>query len=138
MPFEPIEYVIAPPVDDAELNTLFASAWEDHRSRPFKPVLGHSLVYVCAYDGDRLVGFVNIAWDGGKHAFVLDPTVHREYQRRRIATKLLDIAASRAAERGCEWLHVDYDSHLEPFYRRCGFRHAQAGLLNLRERQCSC
>lgn len=138
MPFEPIEYVIAPPVDDAELNTLFASAWKDHRSRPFEPVLGHSLVYVCAYDGDRLVGFVNIAWDGGKHAFVLDPTVHREYRRRRIATKLLDIAALRAADRGCEWLHVDYDPHLEPFYRQCGFRHAQAGLLNLRERQRSC
>ncbi len=137
MPSVQIEYVTAPPVDDTELNTLFASAWDDHRSRPFKPVLERSLVYVCAYDGDRLVGFVNIAWDGGKHAFVLDPTVHHEYRRRGIATKLLDIAASRTAERGCEWLHVDYDPHLEPFYRQCGFRHAQAGLLNLRERRRS-
>ena len=133
MPSARIDYVTAPPVDDAELNTLFASAWDGHRSRPFKPVLEHSLVYVCAYDGDRLVGFVNVAWDGGKHAFVLDPTVHREYRRRRIATKLLDIATSRAAEGGCEWLHVDYAQHLEPFYRRCGFRHAHAGILNLRK-----
>ena len=137
MPSALIDYVTAPPVDDDELNTLFASAWDGHRSRRFKPVLEHSLVYVCAYDGDRLVGFVNVAWDGGKHAFVLDPTVHREYRRRRIATTLVDIAASRAADRGCEWLHVDYDPHLEPFYRRCGFRPAHAGLLNLRERRCS-
>ena len=137
MPSALIEYVTTPPFDDAELNALFASAWDGHRSRTFEPVLKHSLVYVCAYDGDRLVGFVNVAWDGGKHAFVLDPTVHREYRRRRIATKLLDIAALRAADHGCEWLHVDYDPHLEPFYRQCGFRHAQAGLLNLRERRCS-
>ena len=38
----------------------------------------HSLGWVCAYDGDDLVGFVNVAWDGGVHAFVLDTLVKSE------------------------------------------------------------
>ena len=29
-----------------------------------------------AYDGERLVGYVNVATDGSGHAFLLDPTVH--------------------------------------------------------------
>jgi len=33
----------------------------------------HSLGWVCASDGDDLVGFVNVAWDGGVHAFIPIP-----------------------------------------------------------------
>ena len=32
---------------------------------------------------------------------------------------------------GVEWLHVDYEPHLEGFYRGCGFRHTAAGLLHV-------
>lgn len=35
----------------------------------------HSLGRVCAADDDELIGFVNVAWDGGVHAFVLDTVV---------------------------------------------------------------
>jgi hypothetical protein len=38
-------------------------------------VEGHSLGWVCARDGEVLVGFVNVAWDGVVHAFVLDTMV---------------------------------------------------------------
>ncbi len=36
-----------------------------------------------------------------------------------------------ARERGAEWLHVDYEDELDPFYRACGFRPTAAGLLAL-------
>ena len=37
---------------------------------------------------------------------------------------------ARAA--GCEWLHVDFDDDLAPFYlEACGFRPARAGLMAL-------
>ena len=38
-------------------------------------VEGHSLGWVCARDEAELVGFVNVAWDGVVHAFVLDTMV---------------------------------------------------------------
>jgi len=38
-------------------------------------------------------------------------------------------AAARAA--GAEWLHVDFEPELEPFYRAAGYRPTAAGLLRL-------
>jgi len=126
-----IEYKIAPALSDGDLNDLFASAWKDHAERKFGPVLERSLTYVGALDGSRLVGFVNVAWDGGIHGFILDTTVHREFQRRGIGTELMRRAAKIAAERGIEWLHVDHEPHLHAFYQGCGYRKTAAGLLSL-------
>jgi len=88
-------------------------------------------VHYGAYDAGRLVGFVKLAWDGGDHAFVLDTTVHPEYQRRGIGRLLVRRAAGVAEENGVEWLHVDYEPHLEGFYARCRFRPTPAGLIRL-------
>ena len=88
-----IEYKTEPELTDSELNDLFASAWENHVERKFGPVLEQSLTYVCAFAGSRLVGFVNVAWDGGVHGFILDTTVHRDFQRRRIGTEMMKRAA---------------------------------------------
>ncbi|NEA41688.1 GNAT family N-acetyltransferase, partial [Streptomyces sp. SID11385] len=34
---------------------------------------------------------------------------------------------------GCDWLHVDYEEHLRPFYEKaCGFAPTAAGLVRLR------
>ena len=94
-------------------------------------VLSRSLAHVGAYDATRLVGFVNVAWDGGVHAFILDTCVHPDYRRQGIATMLVMRAVSVARERGAHWLHVDCEPHVSELYRRCGFRHTEAGLLRL-------
>lgn len=126
-----VEYRTSPALGNAELNCLFAAAWDGHREREFGPVLSRSLAYLCAFDRERLIGFVNIAWDGGVHAFVLDTTVAPEYRHRRIGTELMRRAAQAAARAGVEWLHVDYEPHLDGFYRACGFRPTAAGLMRL-------
>ena len=36
-----------------------------------------------------------------------------------------------AAARGASWVHVDYEPHLDGFYRGCGFTPAAAGLIRL-------
>lgn len=124
-------YCTSPALGSDEVNDLFAAAWGHHERRDFAPVLRRSLVYVCAYRGSRLVGFVNVAWDGGAHAFLLDTTVHPGLQRRGIGRRLVVLAADRARERGVQWLHVDFEPHLRRFYRGCGFRPTEAGLLRL-------
>ncbi len=126
-----LEYRISPPLDDATLNALFAAAWRDHRDRSFAPVLARSLVWVAAFDAERLVGFVNVVGDGGVHAFLLDTTVAPDHQRRGVGLGLVRRAAQLSRERGAEWLHVDCEAELEDFYRRAGFRHTAAGLMDL-------
>lgn len=127
-----IDYRLAPPVTNQQLNDLFAATWPHAVWSDFTPILSHSLTYVCAFAAARLVGFVNVAWDGGIHAFLLDTTVHPDYQRRGLGTELVRTAAEAAQRRGIEWLHVDYEPHLTQFYRGCGFVHTEAGLLRLR------
>lgn len=133
-----ISYIENPPVESAALNNLFESAWVGHSWRDFEPVLRQSLLYICAFNkGARLIGFVNVAWDGGLHAFILDTTVHREFQRRGVGLRLVAAAASGATKRGVRWLHVDFEPKLEEFYRKAGFRHTAAGLLWLGEKSAT-
>lgn len=114
-----------------ELNELHAEGFghpvsdEDWWAR----VNRHSLGWVCARDGGTLVGFVNVAWDGGTHAFVLDTVVAERTRRQGAGRELVAVAGQGARERGCEWLHVDFEEHLRPFYLdQCGFRPTDAGL----------
>ncbi|WP_293910063.1 GNAT family N-acetyltransferase [Deinococcus sp.] len=75
-----------------------------------------------------------VAWDGGVHAFLLDTTVHPEFQRRGLGAELVRRVAAQAQSRGLHWLHVDFGPHLEGFYRGCGFRETGAGLDRLEAR----
>lgn len=127
-----VEYRQNPPLDNRQLNELFAASWNEHEERDFQPVLERSLGVVGAFEADRLVGFVNVAWDGGRHAFVLDTTVHQNFQRRGIGTRLVNEAAGIARRAGAIWLHVDFEPQLSQFYvEACGFAGTSAGVMRL-------
>lgn len=121
--------------DNADVNALHAEAFE-HAVLPIDwlaQVRRHSLGWVCARRGGALVGFVNVAWDGGVHAFVLDTMVVRDLRRAGVGTELVAVAAREARAAHCEWLHVDFDEQLRGFYfDACGFRPTDAGLIALR------
>jgi GNAT superfamily N-acetyltransferase len=119
------------PVADTDLNTLFAAAWLDRREARYGPVLQRSLTWVTARSDGQLVGFVNVATDGGIHAFLLDTTVHPDWQRQGIGRRLVTTAINETRRYGITWMHVDYEPHLDNFYRGCGFRSTVAGLLHL-------
>ena len=85
-----------------------------------------------ARHGDALAGFVNVLWDGLVHAWLQDTMVARRMRGRGIGTELVARAAQGARVAGCEYLHVDFDDHLRPFYLgACGFAPTSAGLLAL-------
>jgi ribosomal protein S18 acetylase RimI-like enzyme len=127
-----IIYRVNPEVANDELNALYSASWGNHSAMDFQLVFEKNLAYVCAYYSERLIGFVRLAWDGDIHAFILEPTVHPEFRRRGIGTQLVKQAARVAKERGMEWLHVDFEPHLQEFYDKCGFRDTRAGLMNLK------
>src|SRR5690606_26989393 len=116
-----IEIVTDPFPTDEAMRRLWLVAWGDEGPASFQPLLERSLTHVGAYDGARVVGFVNVAWDGGVHAFILDTCVDEAFRRQGIASKLVGRAADVARQRGARWLHVDFEPHLEGFYRQCGF-----------------
>lgn len=78
------------------------------------------------------MGFVNVAWDGALHAFILDTKVATAAMHRGLGTTLVAAAAQAAHRQGCHWLHVDFDDHLRGFYiDSCCFRPTNAGLIHL-------
>jgi GNAT superfamily N-acetyltransferase len=122
------------PVTDAELMALTQSHGGQAVAGWWDQVRPHSLGWVTARRPDGLlVGFVNVAWDGGDHAFLIDTKTRRDYQRRGIGTAVVKLAAHRAKSAGCEWLHVDFSDDLRAFYfDACGFDSPDAaGIMNL-------
>jgi GNAT superfamily N-acetyltransferase len=126
-----VRIAVDPFPDDVSLARLWLSAWGNPGPDTFQPVLRKSLAHLGAYDGDVLVGFVNVAGDGGIHAFILDTCVDPAYRRRGLATRLVKAATETARSRGAKWLHVDFEPHLAAFYAGCGFRSTAAGLIAL-------
>lgn len=129
-----ITYGWRAPFDDAEVNALHATAFTHPVLQDdwWAQVSRHSLGWVCARDGRALVGFVNVAWNGSGHAFILDTLVAARARRQGVGTGLVALAAAQARRAGCEWLHVDFEDHLGPFYfGSCGFTPTSAGLISL-------
>ena len=120
--------------DNQELNALHAEAFA-HAALGIdwtSQVKAHSLGWVIARDAGELVGFVNVAWDGDIHAFILDTIVSASKRRQGVGTRLIAVAAAEARAAGCEWLHVDFDEEHRPFYLdACGFKAVPAGLMAL-------
>jgi ribosomal protein S18 acetylase RimI-like enzyme len=119
---------------NAEVNALHAEGF-DHRILDidwYTQLHQHSLGWVCARQSGELAGFVNVAWDGGVHAFILDTLVSSRARHRGIGTNLIAAAAEHARAADCEWLHVDFEHHLAAFYyQACGFTPTTAGLIAL-------
>ena len=120
-----------------EVNALHAEAFRtrvfDESEWNWIELAGrHSLGWVVARDGGCLAGFVNVLWDGLAHAWLQDTMVAGRARGQGIGTELVARAAQGARVAGCEYLHVDFDDHLRPFYLgACGFAPTSAGLLAL-------
>ncbi|MFF2658216.1 GNAT family N-acetyltransferase [Kitasatospora sp. NPDC058032] len=140
-PLSPLDLHWRGEFTDRELDALHAAAFghrgsgADGAPTPWRVRLErHSLGWVCARpapDGP-LLGFVNVLWDGGVHAFLLDTAVDPAVRRGGTGTRLVAVAAENARAAGCDWLHVDFEPHLRGYYLdACGFRPTDAGLLAL-------
>jgi GNAT superfamily N-acetyltransferase len=120
-------------VSDGELVELTRSHGGEPEAGWWDRVRGHSLGWVTARTGGgELVGFVNVAWDGGAHAFLIDTKTRPSHQRRGVGTAVVARAVAEARAAGCEWLFVDFEPALASFYLdACGFRRTPAGLVHL-------
>lgn len=133
-----IRYVWRGPFTSSEANALHADAFEtatftDEEWDWVSQVERHSMGWVTARDDvGSLVGFVNVITDGLVHAWIQDVMVASTARHQGIGVGLVMMAQEAAQAAGCEWLHVDFDGELSPFYfDACGFEPTTAGLIRL-------
>ncbi len=121
------------PVSDEELVELTSSHGGEPERGWWDRVRDHSLGWVTARgEAGELVGFVNVAWDGGDHAFLIDTKTRPTHQRQGVGTAVVNRAIAEARSARCRWLFVDFEPELSTFYLdACGFRSTAAGLVDL-------
>ena len=131
------EFAWRGPISNDEMNILHAEAFgtrvfTDEEWDWVGLTERHSLGWVTARTDGELVGFVNVPWDGFLHAWVQDVMVGQAHRHRGVGRVLVAEAVVGARSAGCEWLHVDFDNELRPFYfDACGFTPTNAGLIAL-------
>jgi SAM-dependent methyltransferase/GNAT superfamily N-acetyltransferase len=89
-----------------------------------------SYLRVACFDGEALVGYVDVVSDGQEDAYVRDLMVHPAYQRHGIGLALLDRVLRATRARGIKMVNVVFAPHLTPLYRRAGFYLCAGGLLD--------
>lgn len=122
------------PVTDQELSRLHAVAFDhEEELEPWVERLErYSLGWVTVRRENLLVGFCNVITDGGRHAFLLDVVVHPDHQGTGIGKGLVHRAIVECRASTVEWLHVDFEADLGPFYMTEGlFRRSTAGILRV-------
>ena len=100
--------------------------------------------FVVAVEGDKVLGFVNgcvtdkpelpdelyhdtsLHKPEGDYQTVFGLDVLPEYQRKGIATKLMNAFTALARKRGKKGMVLTCKDHLIPFYESCGFKHCGA------------
>jgi len=113
------------------LSDLWRVTWEIDGLADFRAVLKRSLTHVAAFQNDHLIGFANMAWDGGVHAFLVDVCVHPDFRDHGIGQSMVEEALKVARQRGIRKVHVDFEPHLRDFYLSCGFAPTDAGVLTI-------
>ncbi len=119
---QPVRIEWRTPVSDAELVDLTRSHGGEADADWWDRVRAHSLGGVKARtDAGELVGFVNVAWDGGAHAFLIDTKTRPTHQRQGLGVAVASRAVAEAQAADCEWLFVDLEPALAGFYiEACG------------------
>jgi GNAT superfamily N-acetyltransferase len=123
--------------DNTEVNALHAEAFgrrvfDASEWNWLDQVAAHSLGWAVARVNDDLMGFANVLWDGLVHAWLQDVMVARQARRQGVGVELVRRCRVGAADAGCEYLHVDFEDDLRPFYfDACGFTPTNAGLIAL-------
>lgn len=95
--------------------------------------LKNTLFAVCAYDGERIVGFGRLIGDGAMFLYVQDIMVAPEYQSQKIGTELMNRIMKTVAD--CKAVNPGLRAYLgaskgkEKFYEKFGFvTRSSAGL----------
>lgn len=105
-----------------ELKDLFLSVQWSSAQYPEKLVMAmaNSDTVFSAWNGDTLIGLINVLDDGVMNAYVHYLLVNPEYQGHGVGKKLLQMV-KESYQDYLKILLVSYADGVE-FYRRCGFR----------------
>lgn len=128
-----IRYAFDAPVSPAELAELRESVGWNRMERDLADPRLRNAFHLCAWDGERLIGYAAVVSNGVTDAYIQDVMVHPECQRQGVGTQLMERVLARVKAEGLYMISVVYgDEALRPFYEKFGFFTMLCGQRELR------
>jgi len=121
------------PVDPADLADLRACVGWPRMQEDLSNPRMTSFYHIAAYDGSRLVAFVDCVSNGVTDAYIQDLMVHPDHQRMGLGRELMQAMIAHLKQEGIFIVSVLYDESLRDYYRQFGFTEMYAGQMELRE-----
>lgn len=128
-----ITYEFNAPISPARLADLReAVGWNRIETDLADPRMRNAF-HLCAFEGDRLVGYAAVVSNGVTDAYIQDVMVHPDQQRRGIGSQLMERVLARLQDEGVYMVSVIYgEAALQPFYERFGFSTMLCGQRQMR------
>lgn len=94
-----------------------------------------SYAHIAAYDGQRLIGYIDSVSNGVTDAYIQDLMVHPDYQGQGIGTELMRQMIELLRFKKIFMISVIYESSLSAFYKKFGFYEMLSGQLQTYDRE---
>lgn len=128
-----IKYEVKGMVEPIQIAKLRKTVGWNGMENSYKNSLNNSFFYICCYDDNNLIGFLDVISNGVTDAYIQDVMVNPKYQRKGIATTMMNMAIDRLKQNGVYAISVLFEKNLLTFYQKFGFNILMAGQMNTRE-----
>lgn len=92
-----------------------------------------SYFHIAAYDGEKLVGYIDSVSNRTTDAYIQDLMVYPDYQGKGIGTELMNRMIKALKEQRIYMISVVFEERLQPFYSRFGFSSMLCGQIQTYE-----
>ena len=130
----PFKYIENPELEAETVAALRVKAGWDGRKDKLKKTIGTTYTNAACYDGEKLIGFIDVISDGVDDALIRNLVVHPEYQRKGIALNLLRIVIERIETDCIKTVNVLFEPQLTELYRKAGFKIINGGIIDNEEK----
>lgn len=93
----------------------------------YQQVLKQSYAYFSIRNEKKLIAFARVISDGILYSFIVDLTVHSDFQRQGIGKHLVKHIITELKKDDIQYIQLTFYKELEPFYKECGFEIIEAG-----------
>ncbi len=125
-----MQYVVNPELKAVDVATLRSAVGWEARKDKLEKTIGFTYMTVACFDGEYLVGFVDVISDGVDDALVRNLLVHPYYQRKGIALNLLKKVIEKTREDQVKTVNVLFEPELVALYQKAGFYIIKGGIID--------
>ena len=122
-----IRYEISCPVYPKQIVDLRNSVGWNGTIDWYEKSLQNSYFYICCFDNNELIGFLDVVSNGVTDSYIQDVIVYPEYQGHGIGTRMMEMAIKKLKEDKVYAISVLFDEKLIDFYKKFGFHIMMAG-----------